>query len=87
MPAEFWRCRFFGGHHHGTVITIWTALITSSGVIEMPVSMDYQEAVRGWLNGPNEYPLMISDEYYSTELYRWDGTVNEAGERRMRWVP
>lgn len=35
----------------------------------------------------DEAPLLHTDQFWPrVHLYVWDGTVNEAGERRMRWT-
>lgn len=74
------RCRFFGGYHDGRVMIVDEALMTGPGVINLPIP---QSSI---FPPPANWPL-IGDEFHTTEVYRWDSTVNEAGERRMRWQP
>lgn len=76
--AEYWRCRFFGGFHDGEVVNVNRTLITLSGVFLFPIPVEVE-----WTPAVND----IVAEAYATETYRWDQTVNEAGERRMRWQP
>lgn len=61
------------------------SFITSTGVYEMPIPPDRSVFLRAYMLGPGEEPLIVP--HYTTETYRWDGTVTETGERRMRWQP
>ena len=74
MPPVAVRARFFGGPADGWSGMIDTGLLNGFRVPVRPSVAERLDADAHWLDIP-------------VHLYCWDGTINDAGERRMRWRP
>lgn len=69
-------CRFFGGPWDGRVLDVEESLLAGIGVVRVPVA----PSLSGLLDAPDTFPVGPT-----IHTYTWDRTVNEHGERRMRW--
>lgn len=63
-------CRFFGGPMDGDVRAINETMLMGLRVPERRVFTA---------------SMAFGGDGVSVHTYRWDGTINGAGERRMRW--
>lgn len=75
--SETCLIRLFGGLYDGDTTTVTPDILTAG--LRMPVPTPPSIAYA--------FPISKSPAFMQVEVYRWDGTVNEAGEHRFRWTP
>lgn len=77
MIEMFVECRFLGGPWDGRVRTMSESVLMGLGVLRVPEPEPIHVAVA--------YGQALEDRGPVIHTYTWDRTVNERGERRMRW--
>ncbi len=77
-PQRYLTCRFFGGPLDGNVWRVHPDILRGPGIIRVPLKPRYRFSA---ITGHGEFP---TDTDAVIIVYRWDLTVNEAGEHRMR---
>lgn len=78
-PLNIASARFFGGPWDGRVESLPPSLLMG---FRVPEPVNVADMMSAFSEPPSLYPVNIP----RIHLYRWDGTINDAGERRMRWV-
>lgn len=72
------KARFFGGEADGRAFSIDESLLEGYRV-PVPHQVGFTDLLT---EGDVMHPMELK-----ADLYRWDITINEAGEYRMRWRP